>query len=180
VSEKQIDQIKILDSRQLPVRVGLIALVIFALAFGWFAVRWQFGNMLAELTSPNDPKVKEIAALAHSFSPRDPMTNWLIASSRRNIFTPEAINATAKSFENVTRLSPNDFRWWVELGRAREQAEEIESAEQAYLRAVEIISLRVNINENRRRAEPRNRADRREKAIWRGDYFIAGGNVQSH
>ena len=138
MSEKQVEQIKILDARQLPIRVGLIALVIIALAFGWFAVRWQIGNMLAELTSPTDPNVREIAALAHRFSPGDPMTNWLIASSRKNVFTPEAINATAKSFENVARLSPNDFRWWVELGRAREQAEEIEFAEKAYLRAVEI------------------------------------------
>lgn len=122
----------------MPVRVGLVALVLLALVFGWFAVRWQLGNMLAELTAPNDPNVKEIAALAVRLSPSDPMTNWLTAGTRKNVFTPEAIQATAKSYETVARLSPNDYRWWVELGRAREQAEEIEAAEAAYRRAVEI------------------------------------------
>lgn len=131
-------QIVTLDSRRLPIRIGLLALVLMAFIFGWFAVRWQVGNMLAELTAPTDPNVKEIAALALRLSPGDPMTNWLVASARKNTFTTEAIAATSKSFETVARLSPNDFRWWVELGRAREQAEETAAAENAYRRAVEI------------------------------------------
>jgi tetratricopeptide (TPR) repeat protein len=36
------------------------------------------------------------------------------------------------------RLSPYDYRWWVELGRAREQSTTPELAEAAYLRAVEL------------------------------------------
>ena len=138
MSEKNLQQIAVLDSRRLPVRIGLIALILVALIFGWFAVRWQLGNMLAELTEPNEPNAKEIAALAVSLSPNDPMANWLLAGTRRNIFTSEAISATAKSYEKVAKLSPNDYRWWVELGRAREQAEESDAAEKAYLRAVEI------------------------------------------
>jgi len=138
VSEKNLQQIAVLDSRRLPVRIGLIALILVTLIFGWFAVRWQLGNMLAELTEPNEPNAKEIAALAVSLSPNDPMANWLLAGTRRNIFTSEAISATAKSYEKVAKLSPNDYRWWVELGRAREQAEESDAAEKAYLRAVEI------------------------------------------
>ncbi len=138
MSEKNLQQIGILDACALPVRVGLIASIIVALLFGWFAVRWQLGNMLAELTAPNEPGAKEVAALALSFSPNDPMTNWLAASTKKNIFTPEAIAATAKDFEHVARLAPNDYRWWVEFGRAREQTEEPEAAEKAFLRAVEI------------------------------------------
>ncbi|MDQ3180660.1 MAG: carbohydrate binding domain-containing protein, partial [Acidobacteriota bacterium] len=34
--------------------------------------------------------------------------------------------------------SPNDFRWWIELGRAREQAENYEAAEKAFQKAVEL------------------------------------------
>lgn len=138
MSEKQINQIVNIDARQLPARIALLLAVLCVLIFGWFAVRWQLGNMLAELTPPTDPNVREIAALAYRFSPGDPSTNWLIANSKKNVFTTESISATAKSFEAVARLSPNDFRWWVELGRAREQAEEAEAAEKAYLRAVEI------------------------------------------
>ena len=135
---KDKTQIEILDSRRLPVRVGLVVLILAALVFGWFGVRWQLGNMLAELTEPNDPNAREIAALALNLSPADPLTNWLFAGTRRNIFTPDAISATAKNYEQVARLSPNDHRWWVELGRAREQAEDAEAAEKAFRRAVEI------------------------------------------
>jgi len=131
-------QTVILDSRRLPVRVGLIVLILVALIFGWFAVRWQLGNMLAELTTPTDPNVREVAALAVRLSPNDPMANWLLAGTRKNIFTPEAVSATAKSYEKVARLSPYNYGWWVELGRARDQADETEAAEKAYLRAVEI------------------------------------------
>ena len=138
MSEKSLQQIAILDSRQLPVRIGLIALILVALIFGWFAVRWQLGNMLAELSAPTDPNVREVAALAVSLSPNDPLANWLLAGTRKNIFTPEAVSATAKNYEKVARLSPHNYSWWVELGRAREQADETEAAEKAYLRAVEI------------------------------------------
>ena len=62
----------------------------------------------AELTAPNEPGAKEVAALAVSFSPNDPMTNWLAASTKKNIFTPEAISATAKDFEQVARLAPSE------------------------------------------------------------------------
>ncbi len=131
-------QIEILDSRRLPVRVGLAAAIVLVLVFGWFAVRWQLGNMLAELTNATDPNAKEIAALAVNLAPADPLANWLVAGTKKNTFTPEMISETAKSFEAAARLSPNDYRWWVELGRAREQAEEFDLAERAYLRALEI------------------------------------------
>ncbi len=130
--------IEILDSRRLPVRVALAVAVICVVIFGWFAIRWQLGNMLADLTPPNERSAKEIAALAVDFAPSDPMARWLAARVQKDVFTPEAIAAMAVSFENVVRKSPNDYRWWVELGRAREQAEDIASAEKAFLRALEI------------------------------------------
>lgn len=131
-------EVKILDARQTPVRVVLVLGIIGALLFGWFAVRWQLGNMLADLTSPNAANAKSIADLAVGFAPNDPTTRWLSAASQKNIFTTEAIDQTARNFETVVQKSPNDFRWWVELGRAREQAEKIDLAEKAYQRAIEL------------------------------------------
>jgi len=135
---KDKTQIAILDSRRLPVRVGLVILILAALAFGWFAVRWQLGNMLAELTKPGEPNAREIAQFALNLSPGDPQANWLFTGTRKNNFAPEAVSATAKGYEQVAKLSPHDYRWWVELGRAREQAEDTAAAEKAYRRAVEI------------------------------------------
>ncbi len=131
-------EIEILDARQTFVRVGLVLVIIGALIFGWFSVRWQLGNMLADMTPPSDANAKGIADLAVGFAPNDPTTRWLLAASQKNVFTTEAIDQTAKSFESVVQKSPYDYRWWVELGRAREQAEKTETAEQAYRRAIEL------------------------------------------
>ncbi|MDQ2745683.1 MAG: carbohydrate binding domain-containing protein, partial [Acidobacteriota bacterium] len=131
-------QYKIFDAHQLSTRVGLILAVIAVVVFGWFAVRWQLGDMLADLTLPTDVNAKEIADLAVRLAPGDPTTNWLAASVRKNVFTTEAIDQTAKNFETVVRKSPDDYRWWVELGRAREQSEQTDIAESAFLEAVKL------------------------------------------
>src|SRR5207253_1971237 len=41
-------------------------------------------------------------------------------------------------FENTVRLSPYDYRWWIELGHAYEQAEQPDRADAAFRRAVEL------------------------------------------
>jgi tetratricopeptide (TPR) repeat protein len=123
---------KTLDSCKTSVRIGLVAAIILALVFGWLAIRWQLGNMLAELTLPTEPNAEDAARLAISFAPDDPLANWLFAN------TKTATNDSAEGLEKVVKLSPNDFRWWVELGRAREQAENYEAAEKAFQKAVQL------------------------------------------
>ena len=135
---KDGSQIAIIDARKTPIRVALAAAILLAVAFGWFAARWQLGNMLAELTGAGDANAKGIAALARNLAPADPLANWLVAGTRKNTFSPEVIAETEKSYSTVVALSPYDYRWWIELGRAREQAENYEAAEKAYLRAVEL------------------------------------------
>ncbi len=132
------EQIKILDARATPTRIALATAIVLAIVFGWFAVRWQLGNMLAELTLPMDSGAPEIAQVAVNFASRDPLSNWLLASTNKDVFTPEKLSASVNGFERVVQLSPNDFRWWVELGRAREQVDDTDAAEKAYHRAAEI------------------------------------------
>lgn len=135
--EKQI-QIEFLDARSTLVKVGLIAMILVAVVFGWFAIRWQIGNMLAEMTIPGEPNAKQIGQLAQNLASGDPLATWLAASTEKDVFTPEKIESSLEKFEDTVRLAPNDYRWWVELGRAREQSSMSESAESAYLRAVEL------------------------------------------
>lgn len=122
----------------MPVRIGLVVMLLAAVVFGWFAIRWQIGNMLAEMTTPADPNAKDIGQVAKSFAPGDPLATWLVASTEKDVFTPAKIESSLNQFEETVRLSPNDYRWWVELGRAREQSSTPESAETAYKRAVEL------------------------------------------
>jgi hypothetical protein len=128
----------VINSRSATGRIILIGALVIALAFVWFGVRWQLGTMLAELTPTNDPNVKNLAAAAHKLSPGDPLAAWLVATSTKNFFSPDRIEPSVQAFENVVRLSPNDYRWWIELGRAAEQAEMTDRAEAAFRRSIEL------------------------------------------
>lgn len=119
-------------------RLIILGSIVVALVFVWFAVRWHIGNMLGELTSPSDPNALEIAEAAVSLSPRDPLPRWLLATKQKEDFSPESIEASIRNFEETVRRSPNDYRWWIELGRAYEQAERSGDAERAFTRAVEL------------------------------------------
>lgn len=92
--------------------------------------------MLAEMTSSSEPNARDIAQLANGLAPADPSVKWLIAATEKDVFTPEKIAASLLGYEQTVRLAPYDFRWWVELGRANEQADKPEAAEKAYLRAI--------------------------------------------
>lgn len=116
----------------------LAAVILVVLLFVWFAVRWQLGDMLGELTGPNQPNAKELAATAVSLAPSDPTAQWLLAAKAKDDISPAGIDRSVGLFEDVVRLSPYDFRWWIELGRAYEQAEQPDKAEAALRRAVEL------------------------------------------
>lgn len=129
------EQIKIIETKDWKGRIVLIALIIVALVFAWFAVRWQLGNMLASLTPANAPNAKSIAGFAHTLSPRDPITNWFKANVEKDVFTPESLAKSVEDFEQTVRFAPEDFRYWLELGRAYEQAENYEQAEKSFRQA---------------------------------------------
>ncbi len=138
------EPLRIFDSKDLRVRLVLIAVVLFALLFAWFAVRWQLGNMLAELTAPISPEAREVSRLAMTLAPADPLGRWLAARTEKDIFTPEKIEASVRFSEDTVRRSPYDFRWWIELGRAFEQADRPEQAEAAFKHAVRLAPSYAN------------------------------------
>lgn len=131
-------QITILNSRNAKGRLALIVAIVIALLFGWFGARWQLGNMLAELTPPVQANAKEIAELAIDLAPHDSLPRWLAAAKEKEKFTSDNIDNSLRMLKEAVRLSPYDFRWWIELGRLYEQAEKPEEAEQAFKRAVQL------------------------------------------
>src|SRR5690606_12981948 len=116
----------------------MVAAIAAALLLSWFGVRWQLGNMFAELTSVTQPDARQSAEFARAMAPGDPAAQWLLAAKERENFDVESLERAVGMMEEVVRLSPNDFRWWIELGRAYEQAERPEEAERALLRAAEL------------------------------------------
>jgi hypothetical protein len=115
-----------------------LATVAAVLAFAWFSVRWQLGNMLGELTPSTRSDAGDVAALAKELAPGDPLPQWLLASTGSDLYSAEGVEKTLARYEDVVRLSPNDYRWWIELGRVYEQAELQARAEAAFRRAVDL------------------------------------------
>ncbi len=127
-----------IDSKKMMPRSVLIGAVVVAILFCWFAVRWQFGSMLANLTTPDSPAALSVADLAINLAPSDPVAKWLRASLEMDETAPDHIDSSVKWFEETVRLAPYDYRWRIELGRAYEQADMAESAELEFKRAVEL------------------------------------------
>lgn len=119
-------------------KVTAIAVIIGLLVFMWFAIRWQIGNMFAEVTSPNDPGADVIADAAISLAPSDPGAYWLGGNVKRGFFDPESIDASVSYFRRGAVVAPFNYRAWTELGRANEHAGNIDAAASAFGRAVEL------------------------------------------
>ncbi len=128
----------IIESGNTRGRLIAAAAIVAALIFGWFAIRWQLGNMFSELTLPTDPNAAQVANLAASLAPSDPMPKWLAASKAREDFTEEGSQKAVELLETAVRLGPEDYRWWIELGRAYEQADRPQDAETAFRRAIDV------------------------------------------
>ena len=141
------DQLLMIDVRAVWRRVlFVVPPTLMALACAWFAVCWYVGDTMAEFASQlSDPRRSEAemegvrletARSAVRLAPDDPLTHWALASMERRIFGPEQLASVVRHYEQAVALSPNDFRLWMELGRARESAGDIRGAEEAFRRAV--------------------------------------------
>jgi len=127
-----------LEAKSLRLRFILAASVVLGIIFLWFAVSRQMGSAIAQLTASASPAAAEAADLAISLAPGDPVGRWLKASVALNSPIPNRGDAVVTSLEDAVRLSPADYRWRVELGRAYEQNDKLAAAELEFHRAVDL------------------------------------------
>ncbi len=116
----------------------LLAPAALALLGGWFAVRWYVGNTVAEYAPEVTEGGIELARMAVRWAPADPLTHWRLGSLEEKTFSAESLAAAVSEYREAVRLSPNDYRYWMELGRALESSGDPESGEKALRRAVEL------------------------------------------
>ena len=138
MSQSASDQLKLINAGSIIVRLGLIVLVALAFFGSWRAARWYMGSEFA-LIAPYLPEdALTTAQTAVDLSPSDPLAHRALGSIEQTGLTPQELQASIREFERAVSLSPNDFRLWVDLGRALEQAGDDESAERAFRRGVEL------------------------------------------
>lgn len=116
----------------------LLAPAVLAILGAWFAVRWYVGNTVAEYAPEVTQGGIELARMAVRWAPGDPLTHWRLGSLEEKTFSAESLAAAVNEYREAVRLSPNDYRYWMELGRALESGGDQESSEKALRRAVEL------------------------------------------
>jgi tetratricopeptide (TPR) repeat protein len=126
-----------INIRKLPVRILLVLLLFVAGAWSYFVVRWYLGNTLAEYFNAAGNNLN-VARMAVSMSPKDPLTHWRIAQVSQKVLPLDQQGQAIAEFEKAVSLSPNDYRFWMSLGRAYEQSGDAAKAENALRRAVSL------------------------------------------
>ncbi|HYE66298.1 MAG TPA: hypothetical protein VD966_11995, partial [Pyrinomonadaceae bacterium] len=138
MSQSAPDQLKLIDVRAPLLRVMLLVPVALALVGCWYAARWYIGNVLAEFAPGVEEGRLDVARAAMRLAPNDPLTHLSVASLEKASFSPEQLREALRHYEVAVSLSPNDYRYWMELGIAREQSGDAAGGEEALRRAVEL------------------------------------------
>ncbi len=138
MSQTPKEQLILVDVRAPLWRALLLLPVIFTIVITVYSVRWYLGNTMAEFAPPVDQGGYESAVSAVSFAPNDPLAHFVLGNMERDTLAPERLPEAVKQYEEAVRLSPYDYRYWLALGRAREQSGDREGGEKALRRAVEL------------------------------------------
>jgi tetratricopeptide (TPR) repeat protein len=115
----------------------LLPLILAALG-GWFSIRWLAGSVIAEVASTSETPDMGLARMAARWAPDDPFVHWRLAELTQRDFTAANIQEAVREYQMAVARSPNDFRFWTELGRALDAAGDRPAAEKALKRAVEL------------------------------------------
>ena len=133
-----------ISTKSISAKAMVGASIIVAFVFAFSSVKMQLGNMFADLASANQPDAEDVAEAAISLSPDDPTANWFKASVEKNVFSPKRLENSRQFFERTVKLAPYDYRWWLELARSYEQAEN-SNAEAAFLQANKLAPSSVYV-----------------------------------
>lgn len=121
----------------LAAKLTMTAIIVMALTASWFVVHWYLGNTLAEYLVPEQNQL-ETARMAVSWAPNDPLPHWRLGSLIQNNLPSDQIALAVAEYEKAVSLSPSDYRFWMDLGAALEQAGDSDKAEKALRQAVKL------------------------------------------
>lgn len=138
MAENNSEQLGFVDSRGLVVRGAIIFGVILVVTAAFYGARWQLGQALAETFSPNAANSAQTALAAVGLAPGNSLAHSISAKVQQGRTLTDILEKTRSDNENAVRYSPRDYRYWLELGRIREQSGDRAAGEAAMRRAVEI------------------------------------------
>lgn len=118
----------------------IVLIIAIALAFfgAWKAAHWYLGNAMADFSPGVDEGGIETTRYALSMAPSDPLVYWGAANLEKATLDPSRMPEAVRLYEEAVRRSPNDYRFWQDLGLVREQTGDAAGGEKALRRAIEL------------------------------------------
>lgn len=120
-----------------PLKLIMVFTILLSLVASWFVVRWYLGNTIAQNVIPST-ELLATAEMAVRMAPKDPLPHWRLGKLVQTELHSDQISRVIAEYEQAVSLAPNDYRFWMDLGGALEQAGEIEKAEKALRTAVKL------------------------------------------
>lgn len=108
---------------------GCVLLAAVSLVFA----KWAFGHAVAVNASE-----AEVAALGVDLAPSDPHAHFGLAQQLEKTLLPGDEERAFRELESAVSLSPNNYVFWLALGRARERSGDAIGAERALRNAEEL------------------------------------------
>lgn len=111
----------------------LFIVAAFCILTAYFAVKWYLANIFAVNTGYRD-----VAEYAVSLAPNDPRPHYTLAVLEERSFIADDLQKSLAEYEKAVSLSPNDYRLWLDLGRARDRNGDTPGAEKALRKSLEL------------------------------------------
>ena len=118
--------IKAIKVESILYRLAIVAIALLLLTTLFYFSKSYFGNSIS-----TQAQNKEVAELAALMAPGDSQTHYALGVLGEKSFMPEDLPKSVMEFEKAVALSPNDFRLWAALGKARERSGNANGAELA-------------------------------------------------
>lgn len=126
-----------LDTLRRSTKIALISFLVMASVWSFYAFRWYLGETLAEYFNVAENNL-ELAGIARNLAPGDPLTHWRLGQVSQKKLPLDQSSTALAEFEKAVSLSPVDYRFWMALGTAREQAGDVAGAEPALRQAISL------------------------------------------
>lgn len=125
--------------RSVAARVILLTpFVILAIVGSWFVVHWYIGDTIAEFAPRSDLGGIDAAQTAVKWAPGDPFAHEILGDLYRKDFDEGRLDDAVREYQLAVGLSPNDYRYWLQLGRALEASGDSAGGEKAMRRSIEL------------------------------------------
>jgi thioredoxin-like negative regulator of GroEL len=109
----------------------LIITAIALIPCAWLVMRWCMAGSAVGRAADAD-----LALYLAQLAPDDPQTHHAAAVQLEKSFDPTDVAKALREFEITAALAPDNYQFWLDLGRARERSGDTEAAEAALRRAL--------------------------------------------